>query len=456
MDLAPYTSAAARLIGEAMVEPAAWNKLAYMCDTFGSRMNGTSGQELAIAWACEQMKAEGLDNVRTEPAMVPNWIRGEESVVLLDPYPRPLVMSAYGNSVGTPSGGITADAIVVSSFDELDRRSAEVTGKIVVYCPDWTPYHHNESWENYLNLRQYRLHGHVRAAAHGAKAVLIRSIYLPGARQAHTGAMTYGETDKRIPFAALSPEDAEMLKRMAQRGQRIRLRLSMDSRLEGEVESANVVGEIQGREFPDEVIVLGCQFDSWDNSVGAQDDAAGAMVVWEPLRLMRSLNLTPRRTVRSVLFTNEENGGSGGKAYRDLHRAELSNHVAMLEADSGVVEPLQFRVSGTEKTIEVVRSINQLVSTLGFGDVGTPVRIGTAEDIHFAVETGDIPCLTMQGNNEPYSRHHHAPSDMVEAVSPVTLARATAATAVLAWVLADMPERLPKGKGEGARGTYHG
>lgn len=456
LDISAYRDAASRLIGEALVDRSAWNKLAYLGDTFGHRMNGSKGQQLSIEWALAEMRREGLENVRAEPVMVPNWIRGRESVTLLDPTPRELVMASYGNSVGTPPEGIRAEAIVVASFAELEARREEAKGRIVVYSPAWTPFSHDEAWENYLKLREFRISGHAVAARLGAVAVLLRSIYPPHARQAHTGALTYQQGVPRIPSAALAPEDALMLERIHRRGQRIELQLVMNARTEPDVESANVVGEIVGRERPEEVIVLGCQYDSWDNGTSSLDDGCGAVVVWEPLRLMQRLGIRPRRTIRTVLFTNEENGGSGGIGYRDRHRAALQDHVAMLEADSGVMPPMHMRISGTPSAIDIMKGVDPLIENLGLGPTQTPVRIGTAEDIHASVEAGDIPSLTLQGNNETYSVYHHAAGDMLEAVPPLELARATAAVAVVAYVLAEMPERLPRGKGEGARGTYTG
>jgi carboxypeptidase Q len=453
VDPRTYRDAAARLIGEALVDRTAWDKLAYLGDAFGHRMNGTPGQQLSIDWAVEAMRREGLENVRTEKVVVPNWIRGTEKVTLLDPYPRDLVMVGYGNSVGTGPEGIVADAIVVRSFEELESRRAEVPGKIVVFSPLWQPFAHDESWENYLALRHFRISGHARAAEFGALAVLLRSIYKPHARQAHTGSLKYIDGIRRIPSAALAPEDALMLERIHARGGRTRLHLVMNAQDGGWVDSGNVVGELVGRERPEEIIVLGCQYDSWDNGTSSLDDGCGAIVVWEALRLIAALGLRPRRTIRTVLFTNEENGCTGGMGYRDLHAAELHNHVAMLEADSGVLPPLQFRVSGTPTTIATVTAIAELAEIVGYAPVGSPVRIGTAEDIHPTVEAGDIASLTLQGNNEPYSVYHHAAGDMVEAVPPCELARGVAGVAVMAYVLAEMPQRLPRGKGEGARGT---
>jgi carboxypeptidase Q len=447
-------SNAARLIGEALVDRAAWNKLAFMGDSFGHRMNGSRGQDLSVEWALAEMRREGLENVRAETARVPNWIRGEESLELLDPYTRPLVMMSYGNSVGTPPGGIVADALVVGSLDELEARKSEASGKIVVFSPEWTRYPTDESWENYLDMRALRISGHERAARFGAVAALVRSLYPCHARQAHTGAMKYSDDCPRIPAAALAPEDALMLHRIAARGGQVRLKLQMSARSAGEVDSANVVGEIVGREFPEQVIVLACQFDSWDVGIAGLDDAAGAMVVWEPLRLMKSLGIRPRRTIRTLLCTNEENGASGALAYRDQHREELRNHVAMIESDAGVFPPIGFRVSGSPETIDIVRAADPLLEMLGFLPTRSPVRAGVAEDIHPSVEAGDLPSLTLQGNNEPYSRYHHANGDTAEAVPPSDLARAVAGMAVMAYRLADLPARLPAGKGAGTRGVY--
>jgi carboxypeptidase Q len=375
--------------------------------------------------------------------------------MLLGPIERPLEMASYGNSVGTPPEGITAEAIVVSCIEELEQRGTEIRDRIVILNPRWTPLLFDESWENYLLLREFRISGHRRAAQLGARAILLRSVYRQYARQAHTGALTYADDAPKIPSAALAPEDAMMLDRLHRRGDKLVLRLKMEARSDGEVKSANVIGELIGRERPEEVVVLGCQFDTWDLGSGALDDGAGAVMVWEPLRLMLAAGLRPRRTVRVMLCTNEENGASGAIAYRDRHADELHNHVAMLESDSGVFPPLQFRVSGVDATIAAVRAIYPLVANLGLGPVATPVKIGTAEDIYPSVEAGDIPALTLQGNNEPYSPFHHAKGDVVDNVPPADLARGTAAIAVMSYVLAEMPERLPRGKGLGARGAMH-
>jgi carboxypeptidase Q len=231
--------------------------------------------------------------------MVPKWVRGAESLTLVSPGPRPLPVLGLGGSVGTPPGGIEADALVVSTFAELESRAGDARGRIVVF---------NAPYTNYGETVQYRSSGPSRAAQVGAVAVLVRAVGPVGLRTPHTGALNYEDGQPRIPAASLSAEDAEALARLQARGERIVLRLSMEARTEPEVDSANVVAEIRGRERPDEFVVIGGHYDSWDVGTGATDDGVGCIVAWEAARLIRALDLRPRRTVRVVLFTNEENG----------------------------------------------------------------------------------------------------------------------------------------------------
>ena len=245
-------------------------------------------------------------------------------------------MLGLGGSVATPPAGIEADVIVVKSYDELTQRAAEVKGKIVLY---------NAAYTNYGQTNQYRTGGASAAARHGAVASLVRAIGPMGLRTPHTGGMTYAEGVARIPAAAVSAEDAERMQRLADRGLRVRVRLRMEARFEADVESANVVGEIRGSELPDEVVLVGGHFDSWDVGAGASDDGVGCVVTWEAARLMMKLGIRPRRTVRVVLFTNEENGLRGGNGYRDAYLTQAEQHVLAIESDSGVFAPARVLAS---------------------------------------------------------------------------------------------------------------
>jgi carboxypeptidase Q len=427
--LEAYREAAARIVSEATGNRRAWDRLAELTDTFGPRLSGSESLERAIAWAAETMKRDGLENVRTEPVMVPRWVRGRESVRIVSPAPSPLVMLGLGGSVGTPPDGIVAETLVVRSFADLQARADDVKGRIVVF---------NVPFTSYGETVQYRANGPSRAAALGAVAMLLRSVGPVGLRTPHTGALRYANGTPRIPAAAITAEDAERLQRLQERGTRVTVRLSMEAHVLPDVESANVVAEIRGREKPEEVVVVAGHFDSWDVGTGATDDGGGCIATWEALRIVNGLGLRPRRTLRVVLFTNEENGLRGALAYRDRYKDELSNHVLMIESDGGVFRPTGFGFSGSDAARRLVERVGTLLGGIDAHRIGPQ---GGGADIGPSVEAGQIPAmsLTVDGN---YFLIHHTPADTIDRIAPDEIARATAAIAVMAYVVADMPERL--------------
>ncbi|HET7695903.1 MAG TPA: M20/M25/M40 family metallo-hydrolase [Vicinamibacterales bacterium] len=427
--LAPYRDPASRLIGEALGSDAGWQRLAYLGDTFGPRLSGSPNLEAAIAWAVDEMKRDGLENVHLEPVKVPHWVRGRESLEIAGPIPQPLVMLGLGNSVGTPADGIEADLLVVRSFEQLDAARDRVKGRIVLF---------NVPFTTYGETVRFRAEGPSRAGALGAAAMLVRSVGPAGLRTPHTGALVYADGQPQIPAAAITVEDAARLQRMSDRGTTVRLRLKMEARLLGEADSANVVGEIRGRERPDEVVVIGGHFDSWDVGTGATDDGGGCIVTWEALRLMKKLNLRPRRTVRVVLWTNEENGGRGGQGYRDRHLSELGNHVMMLESDGGVFKPSGFGFSGSDGGRARVREIAGLLAGIQVDRIGAN---GGGADIGPSVQHAGIPAMSLESEGD-YFLIHHTPADTVDKIDPMDVSRASAAIAVMAYVIAEMPERL--------------
>lgn len=427
-----YREAARRLIGAAMSETFAWKRLVTLTDRFGHRLAGSSTLDGAIAWAADEMRADGLENVGLEPVVVPKWVRGSESAELLEPARQALAMLGLGGSVATPPEGIEAEVLVVSSFDDLDARAAEVKGRIVLY---------NVPFTTYGETVQYRGAGASRAARHGALAALVRAVGPVGLRTPHTGGLNYAADLPRIPAAAISAEDAERLGRLQASGVRIRVRLKMEARFEPDVPSANVVGEWRGRERPDEVVVVGCHIDSWDVGTGATDDAVGCVVTWEAVRLIKALDLRPRRTVRVVLFTNEENGLRGGLGYRDRHRDELANHVMMLEADLGVFWPQTIGFTGSDAARAIVAQASTLIAGLGFDRI---TQSGGGADIGPSVSAAGIPSMALQGDPDRYFVVHHTPADTVDRIAPSEVARAAAAVAVMAYVVADLPEPLPR------------
>jgi carboxypeptidase Q len=424
-----YRETSSRLIAESLATQFAWDRLAYMGDAFGHRLSGSRGLEETIDWAIAEMKKDGLENVRAEPVKVPHWVRGRESVALVGPRPLALPMLGLGNSVGTPAGGIEADVLVVRSFTELESSGPRVKNKIVLF---------NVPFTDYDDTVTYRTSGPSRAAALGAVAVLIRAVGPPGLRTPHTGMLRYSESDPKIPAASISVEDSELLQRMQDRGTKIRVRLKMEAHFLPDADSANVVAEIRGRERPEEIVVVSGHLDSWDVGTGSTDDGAGCIVTWEALRLMKKLKLQPRRTVRVVLFTNEENGLAGGKAYLERHASKLANHVLMFESDSGVLKPHGFGFTGTASARATIQQIASLLSSIGTDGVGSS---GGGADIGPSVEAGSIPAMSLEGAGN-YFLIHHTEADTVDKIDPKDMARASAAIAVLAYIVADMPERL--------------
>ena len=424
-----YRPTAERLIAESQSSDFAWQRLAEVTDTYGPRLSGSVGLERAIEWAVETMNKDGLDNVRKERVMVPKWVRGRESLTLIEPISQPLVMLGLGNSVGTSLNGLIADVVVVGSFDELDAKAAQVKDRIVLF---------NVPFTNYGQTVPYRTTGPSRAAKHGALGVLVRAVGPTGLRTPHTGSTNYAEDAPKIPAAAIPAEDAERFQRLQNRGVRIRVNLQMNAHFEPDAESFNVVGELTGREFPNELVVIGCHFDSWDVGTGASDDAGGCIVTWEALRLMKKLNLRPRRTVRVVLWTNEENGMRGGNAYRDQHMDELKNHVLLMESDGGVFDPAGFGFTGPDAARAQVTAIAGLLKSLG---ADTIAASGGGADIGPSGTAGNIPMMSHLVKGD-YFLIHHTPADTIDRITPKQMSDNAGAIAVMTYVVAEMAPRL--------------
>ena len=425
----PYREPAKRIIDESLSSRFAWERLAELGDTFGHRLSGSEGLDAAIKWAARQMKHDGLDNVRLDPVLVPHWVRGAESLYITAPRSHAVTMLGLGNSVGTPPAGIEAELVIVRNFAELQSGAHKVKGRIVLY---------NVPFTTYGETVTYRADGPSRAAAVGAVAALVRSVGPPGLRTPHTGALRYADGAPKIPAAAVSTEDADRLQRMVDRGGRVRVRLKMDARTLPDAPSFNVVGEIRGSERPDEIVVVGGHFDSWDVGTGSTDDGGGCVVTWDALRLMKKLGLRPRRTVRVVLWTNEENGLRGAMAYRDRYKEELDNHVLMLESDGGVFKTIGFGLSGSETARAQVTEIARLLTPVGASRIGPS---GGGADIDPSVQAANVPAMSLEVEGN-YFLIHHTPADTVDKIDPADMSRAAAAIAVMAYVVADMPQRL--------------
>jgi hypothetical protein len=411
-----------------------------LTDRAGPRLAGSPGDRAAVAVAIEMLTELGFSNVRAERVVVPVWTRGPESGEVVSPVQQRLALAALGGSVSTPEAGIEAEVLGVKSFDELDGKKDAVAGRIVFFD---VPTDRTQDGAGYGRSVIYRADGASRAARYGAIGALVRSIGTDANRLPHTGGVDYAADAPKIPAAALSNPDADLLAHLLRRSGPVRVRLSLACATQADGESANVIGEVPGREFPEEIVVLGAHLDSWDLGRGAIDDGAGCGIVIETARQIAILDRRPRRTTRVVLFANEENGLAGGKAYAADHAAELPRHAAAFEADSGTGRPLGISWNAGPSAAALFSQISDLLAPLEASHL-SPGGYGGA-DISPMLISG-VPLVGLSQDMWTYFDFHHTANDTFDKIVPKDLDHSTAATAVAAWCLADAPgpiERVP-------------
>lgn len=414
---------AATLISGAFASDTAWKRLEQLTDDIGARPPGPR-LDAAIAWAADVLRQDGHD-VRVQPVEIESWSASRQQVSLLDPE-RTLVALALGGSPSTPDGGLEGEVVVVDDLAHLERLGKAVAGRIVLFDHPWT--------DNYAESAFYRTKGPGRAGDLGAIAALIRSVGPSGNRQPHTG-HTSRTSGTLIPSAALAAEDAALLRRLSERGRPVRVRLDLQTSL-AVVPSGNVLAEIPGRERPEEIVVLACHLDSWDVGTGAQDDAAGCVMILEAARLIRALPVAPRRTLRVVLFTDEERTLGGAEHYTQTLGTEQV-HVAGLENDSGAGAPRGFSVNlgGADRDAvfsalaPVLRQLEAIGATsLSEGWGGT--------DLSLLSEKGMVS-IAVDRDLSGYWPVHHTAADTLDKIDPGLLRKNVAATSVMAWWLAE-------------------
>ena len=432
-----YRETSKRIIDAALADGQGLERLSYLCDRIGNRVSGSPALERAIAWSAAEMKRAGFENVRTIPVTVPHWVRGTESAALLAPVERPLMILGLGNSVGTKPDGVTGEVVSVDSFEALTRLGrAGVAGKIVLFDVPFT---------TYGRTVVFRATGPSRAGELGAVAALVRSVTGHSVHSPHTGMTVYSGSGPKIPAAAVTVEDAMAITRLVKSGGKVTVHLQMQAHMERDAASADVMGEITGSEKPQEVVVLGGHIDSWDVGQGAQDDGSGMFASFEAVAILKKLGLRPRRTIRVVFWTNEENGGAGGRAYRDWAGAALRNHVAAIEMDGGTEKLVGFdlAIAGPGNAVppaalSTASQIGRLLEVIG-GSAMTPGFGGS--DIEPLIEVG-IPGFGLRTTGEHYFDWHHTQADTFDKIDPNEFKKNTGALAVLSYVLADMPQRL--------------
>ncbi|XP_032808817.2 carboxypeptidase Q isoform X1 [Petromyzon marinus] len=433
-DVVAHSGIASQIINLAVhgaAQNRSYERLALFTDKIGNRISGSKALEQAIAYMLSALRDDGLENVHPEAAKVPHWVRGRESATMIEPRNHSLAILGLGGSVGTPPEGTTADVLVVSSFDELRKLGAAAKGKIVVY---------NEPYVSYGETVKYRGVGASEAAKFGAVAVLIRSVTPFSIHSPHTGIQEYEAGVAQIPAACVAVEDAEMMARMAARGWRVRVTLAMEARSLPDADSYNTVAEIVGSKYPEQVVLLSGHLDSWDVGQGAMDDGGGAFISWEALSLIRDLGLRPKRTMRLVLWTGEEQGGIGAARYFQDHKANISNFDLVMESDIGTFRPLGLRFSGSEAARAVVADVAKMLEPLNATAL-LPGAEGT--DIDFWMQAG-VPGASLYDDAGRYFWFHHSDGDSMSVQDPGDMNRCAALWAIVSYVVADLEEMLPR------------
>ena len=427
------------LLEEGLARGQAFDILRELCDVAPHRLAGSSGADRAVEWAAACMERLGFDEVRLEPCTVPRWERGAvEELVVVKPESHAgerLPVLALGGSVGTPEGGLEAEVIAVTSFEELDSRAEEARGKLVLFARPMDPAE-LEPFAAYGGAVTQRSRGADEASRVGAVGALVRSMTLTLDDEPHTGALNYAGTVEPVPGAAVSTLAAERVTGWLAAGETVRLRLVLSCRKQDDVPSHNVVGEIRGRERPDEIVLIGAHLDAWDIGQGAHDDGAGCAHVIEAGRLLRVAEASlgrPRRTVRCVLFMNEENGLRGAIAYRDAHHDELGHHVLAIESDRGGFLPLGFATDASGSVLDLLREL------WGAPESGR----GGGADISVLAEFG-VPLAGLYPNPQRYFEYHHSRHDVLDAVGPRELELGAVVLASMAWLAADHPGDWPR------------
>ena len=430
--------AARALRDSALRSPLAYELVTSLTTEVGQRAAGTPGDLAGVNWAVRKLRELGFANVRTMDVTVPRWIRGEASLEIVEPFPQSLPAVALGGSIGTPDEGLQAEVVHVQNLQELDALSRErVEGRIVFFSQRTE---RTRDASGYGRAVRVRVAGASAAAAKGAVAVVIRSISTSNNRLPHTGAMSYSISSPRIPAVAISNPDADQLERILASGRSVRMAMRVTSRDLPQTRSANVIAEVPGTGLPEEIVLLGAHLDSWDLGTGALDDAAGVAIVTAAAHLLRQTNPRPRRTIRVVLYANEEFGLSGANTYAEVLRDEISRHAVAMEADLGAGPVWQLSSRVAETSLPLVQQIHSIVAPLGVARVDNDADGGA--DISPLRRAG-VPIIAPELDASLYFDHHHSANDTLDKVNPEHLAQSVAVYAVSAYLAARASGRWP-------------
>jgi hypothetical protein len=438
----------ARLRDAAIKDPWALNELRHLTDNIGPRLSGSPQAQQAVEYVAAEMRELGAE-VTLEKATVPHWVRGAETAEVVSwPGQTPgttqkVVLTALGGSVATPPEGITAEVVVVDSFEQLTLlQPAFVKGKILLF---------NHKFDKQLAAQGsglnaygdgvvYRGAGPMVGAGVGAVAVLVRSVGGADFRLPHTGLTEYDPSVPKVPAAAVTAEDADMLKDLAGQGP-VKLHLTLTPQTLPDVTSYNVIADWQGTDHPEQVVIVSGHLDSWDLGTGAIDDGAGVVVSMQAIHLLRMLKIHPRRTVRFVAWMSEEEGSQGAAAYMADHKDQVANHIGAIETDLGADHPTGIYHAGKPALGQWLRPVAQVLDAIGAETMVDAPETG--EDIAGLTEKG-VPGFAPVQDNRFYFNYHHTAADTFDKVDPLHLNENAAVVAVLAYALADSAEPAPR------------
>lgn len=433
----------AALRDAALADDYAYQQLAHLTENIGPRPEGSPQAQAAVTYVADELRKLGLE-VRLEPVQVPRWTRGVETAELVE-YPgqasattQKIVLTALGGNAPTPAEGLTAEVVVVNSFNELKALGrAKVAGKIVLFnvAFDEKKAAAGRAFDAYSEAVAYRAGGAKRAAELGAAGSLVRSVGSAAYRLPHTG---FSE-NAAIPQGAVASEDADLIAHLAAQG-KVAMHLVLTSKTGAAVLGHNVVADLKGSEHPEQVVIVSGHLDSWDLGRGAIDDGAGVVIAMETAQLIQQLHLHPKRSIRVVAWMDEENGGTGHDAYAKAHESDLSNHVAAIESDSGAAHPLGFEVKVSSNALPFLRPVQEILESFG-ASVIQPTDSSPEADIAPLSKAG-VPALGLLQDGRNYFYYHHTAADTLDKVVPQELRENAAAMAVMGYALANLPEPL--------------
>ncbi len=438
-------AALAKIRDAAMKSDYAWERMADMTDLIGPRLSGSPGAAAAVTQVADAMRKLGA-KVTLQPVKVPHWVRGQETGELVEYSGRPngitqrVVLTALGGSGATPEAGLTAQVVVVKSFDELKARAGEVKGRIVLFDVEFDQHQADRglAGQAYGQASAYRRDGPRMAAEMGAVGALVRSVGGARYRLPHTGS-TGLQDNARIPAAAVTAEDAMLMSRLSKRGP-LSMRLVLTPKTLPDADSYNVIADLPGVDKPDEIVIVSGHLDSWDLATGAHDDAAGVASAMAVLETLKKLDYRPRRTIRMIAWMNEENGTRGARGYLAAEQANADKHIGAIESDNGAGRPFGLRTSVPAGATQLFAPLQAALQPIGAGVLQRQDALSTGD--LSGLERAGVPSFAPLIDTSSYFDYHHTPADTLDKVDPDHLRRHVALMAATTWFLANIEQDI--------------